>query len=270
MLGLAFLYQRYLHKMDTSASSQMSDYDAIQKYLLTDETFYDSPDRNTKWGYDASTDGNKSHQNDHDYHKFRPILWIHLDYQYNSRKWNSFGSRSSHHLNQPYLYLTIKTIIDQCKNSFRICIIDDEAFFKLIPNWSVHLNTVSNPIQGNLRFLGCLRLLEMYGGILVPPSFLCMRDLIGIYNMGTGNHYVESSCSSSSSSSASSSDCEVFVAENHNRNITSTEFLFAPDISFIGAKRNAPLLHDLIDFVQRTVSVDHTDQLRFLGGCRSR
>ena len=44
----------------------------------------------------------------------KPILWIHVPYEYNSRSWVNFGSRSSYDLNQPYLYLTIKIIINKC------------------------------------------------------------------------------------------------------------------------------------------------------------
>jgi len=256
LLGMGLLYNRYQHKLDLAGSSQgLNDYEAIQKYLLTDETFYDTHDRDTKQSFQSPDSGD---------HKYKPILWIHLDYHYNARHWLSFGSRSSHHLNQPYLYITVKTIIDQCKDSFRICIIDDEAFFKLIPDWSIHLNRLSDPIKWNLRFLGQLHLLEKYGGMIVPSSFLCMRDLIDMYNMGTGDAYIDSAVSSSHMSSGKD-PIEAFVVENHNRNVTASDMLFCPDVTFIGGKRGAPLLRDLIDFVQRTSSADYTDQAYFLG-----
>ena len=41
----------------------------------------------------------------------KPIIWIHVPYEYNSRNWSDFGARSSFELNQPYLYLTIEIII---------------------------------------------------------------------------------------------------------------------------------------------------------------
>ena len=63
----------------------------------------------------------------------KPILWIHVPYEYNSRNWLSFGSRSAFDLNQPYLYLTVKTIIKNCDESFKIVMIDDGSFEKLIP-----------------------------------------------------------------------------------------------------------------------------------------
>ena len=66
--------------------------------------------------------------NDHPLvNKKKPLLWIHLDYRINSRDWISFNSRNSNNLNQPYLFLTIKSIVDKCGNDFNICIIDDNT-----------------------------------------------------------------------------------------------------------------------------------------------
>jgi hypothetical protein len=264
LLGVGLLYNRYQSKLDLQGNN-INEHDAIQKYLLSDETFYDSFDNDVKQSYRTQEDDNDNNNDAANSHKkHRPILWIHLQYHYNARHWNNFGSRSSYNLNQPYLYLTIKSIIDQCKNSFRICIIDDESFFKLIPSWSIHLSKLADPVQKKMRFLGCLHLLEKYGGLWVPPSFLCMRNLIGMYNMGTGDSYIESATSSSYSPS-DPAQIEMFIAENIDHNVTSTDYLFSPDISFLGAKKNAPILTDFIDFVQRTCSSDYTEQSCFLG-----
>ena len=64
----------------------------------------------------------------------KPKLWIHMDYHINSRKWKNFMSRNSTDLNQPYLYLTIQSIINHNSNDFHICLIDDDAFEKILPN----------------------------------------------------------------------------------------------------------------------------------------
>ena len=118
--GIGFLYRRYEDKKMREDSDE--DYQLIQKYLLNDDNL---------------DDFNKSK---------KPILWIHINYEYNSRDWLSFGSRSSFCLNQPYLYLTIRSIIESCGKSFRICIIDDNAFEKLIPGWNINTSTISYPI----------------------------------------------------------------------------------------------------------------------------
>ena len=74
LLVLGILYRRYEDKRERQESSDI--YENIQQYLLDDDTLGKSK---------------------------KPILWIHVPYEYNSRQWLSFGSRSSFNLNQPYL-----------------------------------------------------------------------------------------------------------------------------------------------------------------------
>lgn len=212
-----FLYNRYEDKRMREENSE--NYDSIQKYLLKD------------------TDLAKEK---------KPILWIPITYDYNARNWISFGSRSSFELNQPYMYLTVKSIINQCEESFRICLIDDDSFVKLIPGWSVNMKTISSPVLDYVRSLAIAKLLYIYGGMVVPPSFLCMRDLIELYNMGTGGE-------------------KMFVCETVDRNITSTTHEFYADSSFMGSTKENPAMQELIDFMQRKVSSDYTAQAEFLG-----
>lgn len=217
LLATTFLYQRYQNKLDREDDSE--NYDTIQKYLLNDP--------------DLAKDK-------------KPILWIPIKYEYNARNWLSFGSRSSHDLNQPYLYLTVKTIIKQCEDSFHICLIDDDSFSKLIPGWSVDMNKISNPIKNYMRELGMAQLLYKYGGIRVPASFVCMRDLIEMYHMGTVGG-------------------KMFICEMVDRNITSTHRDFYPNIDFMGAEKENQCISELIDFMQRTISSDYTAESEFLG-----
>lgn len=176
----------------------------------------------------------------------KPLLWIYIPYEYNSRHWESFGSRSSLHLNQPYLYLTIQSIIQHCSNDFYICIIDEYSFEKLIPDFTLELNNVSNPIKYNLKMLCLLKLLHLYGGMIVPLSFLCFKNLFPLYKKLT-------------------KDGKIFVGENVNKNITSQNHLFCPDIHFIGSKSNNPILEEFIQYVQIIISTDFTDESIFLG-----
>jgi len=212
-----FLYNRYEDKRQREENTE--NYNDIQKYLLKD------------------TDLAKEK---------KPILWIPITYDYNSRNWISFGSRSSFELNQPYMYLTVKSIINQCEESFRICLIDDDSFAKLIPGWSVNMKSISSPVLDYIRSLAIARLLYTYGGMVVPPSFLCMRDLIELYNMGTSGD-------------------KMFVCETVDRNITSTTHEFYADTSFMGSPKENPVMQELIDFMQRKVSSDYTAQAEFLG-----
>jgi len=217
LIVLGFLYKRFEDKRQKEDNNNV--YEAIQKYLL-----------------DGVTLGKSK----------KPILWIHIPYEYNSRKWISFGSRSSFDLNQPYLYLTVKSIIKHCENSFTVCIIDDNAFHRLIPGWNINMTTISNPILSNMRTLGCMKLLSIYGGLMCPVSFLCMKNLDAMYNKGTQGH-------------------KMFICETIDQNVTSTEFDFYPNISFCGAPKNCHTVIELCDFIQRIISSDYTAQSVFLG-----
>jgi len=214
---LMFLYRRFEDKRMREETQDNTE--TIQKFLLDDVTLAESK---------------------------KPILWIHVPYEYNSRKWLSFGSRSSFDLNQPYLYLTIRSIIQQCEESFTICIIDDTAFKRLIPNWSVDMTSISAPILDNMRKLALMKLLYIYGGLLCPMSFVCIKDLAGMYTKGVRGD-------------------KMFLCETNDRNITSTTHEFYPSLTFCGAQKECATVGSLIDFIQRTMSQDYTAETEFLG-----
>jgi hypothetical protein len=200
---------------------------------------------------DVSTDGyseiKKYLLKDKDLDKSKkPILWIYIPYEYNSRNWLSFGSRNSFELNQPYLYLTVKSIIKNCDQSFKIVLVDDNSFEKLIPQWNINMSILSDPIKTNVRQLAMTKLIYLYGGLNVPISFLCFRNLIGLYNKGTN-------------------DNTMFVCENYDVNITSTNKLFYPNVNFMGARKENHTVKELINFMERSISDDYTAQTQFLG-----
>ena len=217
LIALAILYQKYLEKQ--SATANFDDYGEIKKYLLKDKTL----DKSKK-----------------------PILWIYIPHEYNSRQWLSFGSRSSDELNQPYLYLTVKSIIKNCDQSFNIVLVDDGSFEKLIPNWSINMSRLADPMKSYVQQLAIAKLIYTYGGMSVPISFLCFRNLIGLYNRGTN-------------------DDTMFVCENYDTNVTSTTHLFYPNVGFMGAKKENETVKMFIEYIQRTISQDYTDQANFLG-----
>jgi hypothetical protein len=226
LIGVGFFYKKFESSCNDE-DKQFND-NMIQKYLLSD----------------ANLDNEK-----------KPILWIHIPYEYNARNWQSFGSRSSFDLNQPYLYLTVKSIINQCSDSFKICIIDDHSFDKLLPKWKIDMSRISNPISDNMRTLGFMKLLYKYGGLLCPISFVCMKNLLGLYNEGTQGG-------------------KMFLCETNDKNVTSSTYDFYPNISFCGAPKETKMVSQLIDFIQRTISTDFTAESKFLGSfdrwCESR
>jgi hypothetical protein len=217
LIVLGFLYRRFEDKR--MSEENKDNYEAIQKYLLDDVTLGKSK---------------------------KPILWIHVPYEYNSRKWLSFGSRSSFDLNQPYLYLTVRSIIKHCEQSFTICIFDDNSFQKLIPGWNIDMTRLSDPILSNMRTLGMMKLLYIYGGLHCPISFLCMKDLSGLYAKGTRGN-------------------KMFVCETTDRNSTSVRMNFYPSISFCGAPKECETVARLCDYIQTISSHDHTAESKFLG-----
>ena len=217
LISLGILYQKYIEKQ--AKISSFDDYGEVKKYLLKDK----------------SLDKSK-----------KPILWIYIPHEYNARHWLSFGSRSNHDLNQPYLYLTVKSIIKNCDKSFKIVLIDDNSFEKLIPKWNINMNLLADPIKCYVRQLAMAKLIYTYGGLNVPISFLCFRDLIGLYNKGTN-------------------DDTMFVCESYDSNITSTNKLYYPNSNFMGAQKENEVIKQLINFMEQKISEDFTAQTKFLG-----
>ena len=194
----------------------------IKKYLLNDSPLY---------GYN------------------RPKLWIHTKYEINSRKWKSFYSRNTADLNQPYIHLTIKTIIDHCGDDFNICLIDDETFSKLIPSWDIDLNTVAEPMKSHFRQLGLAELVYFYGGMIVPNSFICTKNLKRLYDTTIERPFV----------------CEAI---NNTLNIREQKrkMSFIPDMYFMGAKRNDPIILELVEYLKKENRNPHfSSEMDFVG-----
>jgi hypothetical protein len=200
------------------------DYEIIRKYLLNDSPLY---------GYN------------------RPKIWIHSTYEINARKWKDFQSRNTTDLNQPYIYSTIKTIINHCGTDFNVCLIDDQSFSKLLPSWDVDLSTMAEPMKTRFRELAMLELLYYYGGMIVPNSFLCKKNLIDFYK-------------------DSLSEDKPFVCENISHSYNQFKYkhkkLFAPDVFFMGANKNDKTLLVLIEFLKKRNRNPHFTSEREFNG----
>ena len=169
------------------------EYVLIKKYLLNDSPLY---------GYN------------------RPKLWIHTKYEVNSRKWKSFQSRNTTDLNQPYIHLTIKSIINHCGNDFNVCLIDDQTFSKLIPSWNIDMHLLAEPHKKRAREIGLMELVYLYGGVVVPNSFLCLKNLLPLYEQ---------------------TNQKPFLCENINKTCGEHK-AFRCNTFFMGAKKNDPVL----------------------------
>jgi len=202
------------------------EYDLVRQYLLNESPLY----------------GNN-----------KPKIWIHTKYEYNARVWKSFHSRSSMDLNQPYIHMTIKTIVDHCGDDFHICLIDDNTFNKLIPSWDVDLAMLAEPFRSRVREIGMAELVYYYGGMVLPNSFLCTKPL--------RNFYLD----------ATASD-KPFVCEAVNRTTNIVRqggqgrLAFLPDLRIFGANKNDPTIKEFVKYLKQKIQVPHFSSDRDLLG----
>jgi hypothetical protein len=206
-LGVVVVVSYFAGKLKQPFESN-DEYELIRKYLLNESPLY---------GYN------------------RPKLWIHTKYDINARKWKDFYSRNTTDLNQPYIHLTIKTIIDHCGDDFNVCLIDDESFSKLLPSWDIDLTAVAEPMRSYFRQLGLAELVYFYGGMVVPNSFVCIKNLKDIY---------ADACMGG----------KPFVGEAVNRTVNlakqNQRLLFVPDLFFMGGVKNDPVMRELVDYLK--------------------
>ena len=205
ILIITFLYDRYIQKYQSDPELDL--YHKLQDYLLN-----------------KSTVAKKS------------VIWIHIPYKYNARDWCSFYSRSSTNLNMPYQYLTIKSIIDK-HPEYHVCLIDDDSFNKLIPNWVLNVTNVAEPSKDKVRLLAMLKLLDLYGGMIVPSSFLCLKSLDPLYKDTINS---------------------PFLISNMNKSANPVGD-FLPDPSFMGSQKQDPWIQSFIQFMEIIVSSDYTN-----------
>lgn len=210
VLVLLMLYKNYESKQETDQ------YSSLKKYLLRDAPIV----KNQK-----------------------PILWIYVPSVPNGRKIRKFGDGHSVDLNQPYLFLTLKSIIKANENSFTICIVDNHSFRKLIPGWEHDISRMSSPISCNMISLACAKILYIYGGLLVPISFLCFGDLIDICNAGP-----------------------MVVCENRNKSSTYINHKFTTDVTFMGCEKENETMLSYATFMEKVISFDNTAHFQFKGG----
>lgn len=210
---LSFVFTKMNDK--NNKKDQEDDYKKIQTYLLNDSPLY---------GYN------------------RPKMFIHSKYEVNSRMWKSFQSRNNTDLNQPYLHLTIKSILNYNSDDFNICLIDDNSFKKLIPSWDVDLQHMAEPMKSHFRELGMLMLVYYYGGLVIPNSFICLRKLLPFYEKYSAQD-------------------KFFAAESVNKiqNLfkQTDNYAFVPDIYICGAEKNNDNLIELINKIQSELKSGH-------------
>ena len=207
-----------------TSSGDKDEYELIRKYLLNESPLY---------GYN------------------RPKIWIHSTYEYNARKWKSFGSRSSTDLNQPYLHITVKSVINHCGNDFNVCLIDDDSFSRLLPEWSIQISKLPEPERSYYREVAMAELLYVYGGMVVPNSFVCVRNLMPLYLEGIRDNM-------------------PFVLEKRNQHShivnqnTGKKRVMTADVSFMGTPKHNAVLSSLVSYLkQHKTAGTRSDEFAF-------
>lgn len=219
LFATSFLYDQY--KIKVEKDDEFKNYDLVKKYLLNGSSLARSK---------------------------KPIIWVHIHSDTNSRHWENFNSRNSMDINQPYLHFTIKSIIDKCGGDFNICMIDDNTFEKIIPGWSVEMNLVAEPIKSKIRSLALAKILYYYGGMILPPSFLCFKSLLPLYTKGVEND-------------------SMFVCEMLSRNSVSSLVDFFPSSKIMGCVKNCDKMEEYVKHLEIMISNDFTDESNFIGEC---
>lgn len=207
-----------------NSNGDKDEYQLIRKYLLNESPLY---------GYN------------------RPKIWIHSTYEYNARKWKSFGSRSSTDLNQPYLHITVKSVINHCGNDFNVCLIDDDSFSRLLPEWSIQISQLPEPERSYYREVAMAELLYVYGGMVVPNSFVCVRNLMPLYLEGIQYN-------------------TPFVLEKRNQHThivnkdNGKKCVMTSDVSFMGAPKRSSAISALTSFLKQRKSIaTRSDEFAF-------
>jgi len=214
LVGIGYIYEKL--KISSIHNKDNTDYDLVTKYLLNDI-------KNNNL----------------------PFIWIHIDNYKNARVWENFKSRTNNDLNLPYIDLTVQTIVNKCKDNFNICLLNDDSFKTLLPNWNIDINRVADPIKTKCRELGIARVLKKYGGIYLPTGFVCMKNLQELYEM---QEYSK----------------KLFVGELLNDMVNPESVCYYPSNKMMIANKNCPELIEYIEYLEHLISKDTTHESIFL------
>ena len=159
--------------------------------------------------------------NNHIIYSNKPNIWILVPNDTNSRKWDSFSSRTSKDLNVPFVNMCIESVIDKCGKHFTVNIIKDTTFCDYIPDWKYTVKNAPELEKIKLRKLCLLKLVYYYGGLIVPCSFFCEKNLIELYHKNVS-------------------------FEVSNKSISNDDSTFLPTIDFFGAPKNNEFVGKMI------------------------
>jgi hypothetical protein len=132
----------------------------------------------------------------------------------------------------------MKSTLDKCNESFNVCLIDDSAFQRLIPSWTVDMSALPSPVKENYRQFAMALLLHHYGGLSVPYSFLCLQDLQSFYKREV-------------------QESNVFAVE------VSSAGRIAPTAFFMGCNKGSLVMKRIVDQLGVIIKSDFTNESNF-------
>lgn len=215
---IGYLYDKYNIKQERAQSKDH--YDIVRKHLLGDKLIH--------------------------LEKYKPTIWIHIDYERNSRQWASFYSRSSNDINVPYIYSLLSNLIKYCSFDFNVCIVSDDSFSKLIPNWNHNLSNISGTTLYLMRHFAMCKLLSIYGGIVLNTDCLVVNELKTLYDSMTKTH-------------------TMFVGELPTTNKLNHKLHTFPSHKIIGCNKGCSVIKSYCDYIERIIKRDYTLEYAFSG-----
>jgi len=213
---LGYLYDKY--KLKYVPDEELDKYDMVRKFLLNG----------------GSGMGNK------------PIMWIHTTHPVNHRFWPSFGSRNTRLLNQPYKISCVETAVKHCSESFNIVLIDDYSFEKLIKGWKINMDKLANPVKSHVRMLALSKLLNSFGGMLLPDSTIVCKNLKPLYDNALKNK-------------------DSFSVNMINRGSSADYATLLPSTKIMGCIKNSSTMTRFVTYLEGLNSTDYTNESDFLG-----
>ena len=201
---LGMLFNRYKRKY--GSDEELKGNDLVNKYLLNDEMLFGKPN-----------------------------IWIHINHEVNSRNWKSFQSRNSQELNKPYINICIESIIKHNDNDFNIFLINDNSFEKLLPGFNVNMNKIPENLKKYVRKMGFCKILQKYGGMKLPKSFLATKCLRDFYYEGINGN-------------------KMFCVENINNTPTNFEQKFLADDIILGCNKFCNKIDKYCEYINELVT----------------
>ena len=176
-------------------------------------------------------------------HSSKRKIWIHIPVIRNSRKWLSFGSRSSYDLNLDYVVLCIKSIIDYCGQYYDIVLFDDSNISTLLPDQSVDYSKLSGELLEKYREHSILKILYNYGGVVMPHSLYMNQSIYSV-----------------------DKDTTFYVCELPNQGLNSSLGEYIYSTKLMGSNAKNPILGEYINKYSDICLKDLTNECKYFAG----